>query len=461
MPRVARVAALLLLYCASAAAGRPAVPLLSRLRADRQQQQQQPPLPPRRPGPLRRPAPPQRSPAYPVPLPAINGTAGAVAAVLIALSSNWVVYERLSWLVTALGRWSVGAVRTLFVRTLHFPPTVTLVTMRGLIATDDEMRTGLSYAMLAPEAAPAEVRGESLVNLGRFEKALDRAFSMPGARAVALLIDSPGGSPAQSSLLHRKLLALRRRHPRVKLLAFDSAASGGYYIACAADEIVADANSIVGSIGVISRGFGFVKSLKKKGVERRVHAAGDSKSGERPRPHTSTHLHTHPPTHPPTHTHTHLNNPTPGPAHPAPRPAPHPYPAPVPRLDPYLPMRSADLARQRRLLKELHANFIGAVQAGRKGRLKRDEAALLCYNSTEPRLFASPGRRTLARMAQRGDGLFDGSVYSGAVAQALGLVDGVGEMSTELQRRYGRAVRVVRVEPEAPVDYRRLLRWFL
>lgn len=411
MPRVARVAALLLLYCAPAAAGRPAVPLLSRLRADRQQQQQQPPLPPRRPGPLRRPAPPQRSPAYPVPLPAINGTAGAVAAVLIALSSNWVVYERLSWLVTALGRWSVGAVRTLFVRTLHFPPTVTLVTMRGLIATDDEMRTGLSYAMLAPEAAPAEVRGESLVNLGRFEKALDRAFSMPGARAVALLIDSPGGSPAQSSLLHRKLLALRRRHPRVKLLAFveDSAASGGYYIACAADEIVADANSIVGSIGVISRGFGFVKSLKKKGVERRVHAAGDSKSG----------------------------------------------------LDPYLPMRSADLARQRRLLKELHANFIGAVQAGRKGRLKRDEAALLCYNSTEPRLFASPGRRTLARMAQRGDGLFDGSVYSGAVAQALGLVDGVGEMSTELQRRYGRAVRVVRVEPEAPVDYRRLLRWFL
>jgi len=159
MPRVARVAALLLLYCAPAAAGRPAVPLLSRLRADRQQQQQQPPLPPRRPGPLRRPAPPQRSPAYPVPLPAINGTAGAVAAVLIALSSNWVVYERLSWLVTALGRWSVGAVRTLFVRTLHFPPTVTLVTMRGLIATDDEMRTGLSYAMLAPEAVAAPERG--------------------------------------------------------------------------------------------------------------------------------------------------------------------------------------------------------------------------------------------------------------------------------------------------------------
>ena len=86
-------------------------------------------------------------------------------------------------------------------------------------------------------------------------------------------------------------------------------------------------------------------------------------------------------------------------------------------------MRSADLARQRRLLKELHANFIGAVQAGRKGRLKRDEAALLCYNSTEPRLFASPGRRTLARMAQRGDGLFDGSVYSGAVAQARPAAD--------------------------------------
>jgi len=298
-------------------------------------------------------------------------------------------------------------------------PRVALVTMRGVIASDDEMRTGLSEAMLAPEmlkpdgtVASYKMGGGELINLQRFERTLTRAFATPGCRAVALLIDSPGGSPAQSSLIYQRLRALRARHPRVALLAFveDAAVSGGYYIACAADEIIADHNSVVGSVGVISRGFGYVSMLKKKGLERRVHAAGDSKSG----------------------------------------------------LDPYLPMRSKDLAQQRRLLKELHSNFITAVGDGRGDRLRREKAARLYYNNTRSYWsFSKPSKSTLSRLVARGAGLFDGSVYSGGAGHALGLVDRIGEMRSELQRRYGKAVHVLRVEPEVPLDYSRLLRWLL
>ena len=122
----------------------------------------------------------------------------------------------------------------------------------------------------------------------RSAAAAARLPRVPRSRRETAAALSPGSLFEGSSELPRAETPSRRtrlaspssRPPAVQ----DSAASGGYYIACAADEIVADANSIVGSIGVISRGFGFVKSLKKKGVERRVHAAGDSKSGERPRP---------------------------------------------------------------------------------------------------------------------------------------------------------------------------------
>jgi signal peptide peptidase SppA len=107
---------------------------------------------------------------------------------------------------------------------------------------------------------------------------LERAFTMKGVVAVALSINSPGGAPAQSSLIVKRIRSLAREH-NLPVFAFaeDVAASGGYMLACAADEIFADDTSVVGSIGVISAGFGFPELLKRFGVERRVYTAGESK----------------------------------------------------------------------------------------------------------------------------------------------------------------------------------------
>jgi signal peptide peptidase SppA len=108
---------------------------------------------------------------------------------------------------------------------------------------------------------------------------LERAFSINGAKAVALVINSPGGSPAQSHLIFKRIRTLSEEK-KLPVLAFveDAAASGGYMIACAADEIYADPSSIVGSIGVVSAGFGFHKLIERFGIERRVHTAGENKA---------------------------------------------------------------------------------------------------------------------------------------------------------------------------------------
>ena len=111
------------------------------------------------------------------------------------------------------------------------------------------------------------------------EKTIEKAFSTKRLKAVALSVNSPGGSPVQSSLIagHIRALSTEKDIP-VYAFVEDVAASGGYWLACAADEIFADENSIIGSIGVISSGFGFVEAIKKIGVERRVHSAGKSKA---------------------------------------------------------------------------------------------------------------------------------------------------------------------------------------
>ena len=110
-------------------------------------------------------------------------------------------------------------------------------------------------------------------------RSIERAFSLPKLRAVALQVNSPGGSPVQSSLIFKRIRAMAEEK-EIPVFAFaeDVAASGGYMLACAADEIYADESSVVGSIGVISSGFGFVELLEKLGVERRVHTEGKNKS---------------------------------------------------------------------------------------------------------------------------------------------------------------------------------------
>jgi signal peptide peptidase SppA len=138
-------------------------------------------------------------------------------------------------------------------------PVVPVVRLSGPIGAVMPLRTGLAMSSVAP--------------------LLERAFSVPGARAVALVINSPGGSAAQSHLIFKRIRALAEEK-KLPVIAFveDAAASGGYMIACAADEIYADPASIVGSIGVVSASFGFHELIERIGIERRVHTAGKSKA---------------------------------------------------------------------------------------------------------------------------------------------------------------------------------------
>lgn len=116
------------------------------------------------------------------------------------------------------------------------------------------------------------------VTLATSAGAIERAFSMTGAEAVAIQINSPGGSAVQSTLIYKRIRALaEEKGLPVYVFAEDVMASGGYLLALAGDEIYADASSIVGSIGVVSAGFGFNGMIAKIGVDRRVHTVGDRK----------------------------------------------------------------------------------------------------------------------------------------------------------------------------------------
>ncbi|MBU8536233.1 S49 family peptidase [Falsiroseomonas tokyonensis] len=154
---------------------------------------------------------------------------------------------------------------------------------------------------------------------------LDRAFGIKRLAELALVINSPGGSPVQSSLVAQRIRRLADQK-KVKVTAYveDAAASGGYWLACAADEIVADPASILGSIGVISAGFGLEEAIGRIGVRRRMHTAGSEKSF----------------------------------------------------LDPFGPERPEDVARLEQLLAELHETFRDWVRRRRSARLKAPEAEL-------------------------------------------------------------------------------------
>ena len=119
----------------------------------------------------------------------------------------------------------------------------------------------------------------SLININAVEDALKRAFTAERAEAVALVINSPGGAATQSALVADRIRGLAEEH-QMPVLAFceDVAASGGYWLACAADEIFAHPTSLVGSIGVVSGGFGLQGLIERFGIERRLHTAGQNKA---------------------------------------------------------------------------------------------------------------------------------------------------------------------------------------
>ena len=137
-------------------------------------------------------------------------------------------------------------------------PVIPVVRLSGVIGKASRLQSGLTM-----ESAAAPIA---------------KAFSFKKAPAVAILIDSPGGSPVQSHLIFKRIRALAEEKEKpVLVFVEDVAASGGYMIACAGDEIIVDPSSIVGSIGVVSAGFGFVDAIEKLGVERRVYTAGENK----------------------------------------------------------------------------------------------------------------------------------------------------------------------------------------
>jgi len=132
------------------------------------------------------------------------------------------------------------------------------------------------HGVITPTPSPL---GRGAINIAAVESALTRAFGHDRLKAVALQVNSPGGAPTQSGLVAERIRQLADEK-NVPVLAFceDVAASGGYWLACAADEIYAHRTSMVGSIGVISGGFGFAGLLDRFGIERRLHTAGVNKS---------------------------------------------------------------------------------------------------------------------------------------------------------------------------------------
>src|SRR6185437_9223679 len=184
-------------------------------------------------------------------------------------------------------------------------PAVPVVRLSGVIGFSTPLRPGLTLANIA--------------------RPLERAFRMAQARAVALLINSPGGSPVQSHLIYRRIRQLAAENNRpVIAFAEDVAASGGYMIACAADEIICDPSSIVGSIGVVGGSFGFAKLMDKLGIERRLYTSGENKA----------------------------------------------------MLDPFLPEKPEDVERLKAVQQEIHEGFIDLVKGSRGARLKGPEKTL-------------------------------------------------------------------------------------
>jgi len=182
---------------------------------------------------------------------------------------------------------------------------VPVVRLSGIIGFSTPLKPGLTLTAIA--------------------RALDRAFALRHAKAVALAINSPGGSPVQSHLIFRRIRQLADEK-RIPVIAFveDVAASGGYMIACAGDEIVCDRSSIIGSIGVIGASFGFADAMKKLGVERRIFTSGENKS----------------------------------------------------MLDPFLPVKPEDVERLKSIQNEIHEDFIALVKARRGSRLTGPEKTL-------------------------------------------------------------------------------------
>lgn len=185
------------------------------------------------------------------------------------------------------------------------PPKIPVLRLSGPIGMASPLRPSMSLATLAGP--------------------IERAFNYSKLPAVAVVINSPGGSPTQSNLIFKRLRQLsEEKKKKVYVFCEDVAASGGYFLAVAGDEIYADDSSIVGSIGVIAASFGFVEALNKLGIERRVYTAGENKS----------------------------------------------------ILDPFKPAQEVDIERLKSIQLDIHEVFKGVVRSRRGDKLKGPESEL-------------------------------------------------------------------------------------
>src|SRR6202521_3474509 len=255
---------------------------------------------------------------------------------------------------------------------------VPVVRLSGVIGAVTPLRPGMSLTGVA--------------------KTLERAFATKNAKAVALMINSPGGSPVQSRQIYLRIrqLAAEKKLP-VLVFVEDVAASGGYMIACAGDEIFCDPSSILGSIGVVGGTFGFQELIKKVGVERRLYTAGAHKA----------------------------------------------------MLDPFLPENPDDVARVKSIQREIHAIFIALVKESRGSRLKGGDDVLFTgeywagetsislgladsIGDLRSTLRARYGDKVLTPVIAPSTGLLSGLFGRKSGAGTLGELDGIGGLPDEL-----------------------------
>ena len=206
------------------------------------------------------------------------------------------------------------------------------------------------------------------ITISSTQDLLEKAFKIKNSAAVALIINSPGGSPTQSSLIYKRIKKLAKKN-KTKVIFFveDVAASGGYYIACAGDEIYVDENSIVGSIGVIYTSFGFDKLIKKYGIERRIFTTGKYKS----------------------------------------------------ILDSFQKQKLSDVKKLKSIQSEIFKNFKEVV-------LKSRGKKINIQNKN----------------------IFSGSFWAGKEAVKLGLVDGIGDLNTIMEKKFGEKIKYIPIKPK-------------
>jgi signal peptide peptidase SppA len=232
---------------------------------------------------------------------------------------------------------------------------VPVVRLSGLIGSVTPLRQGMSLAGIA--------------------RTLERAFSVKNAKAIALVINSPGGSPVQSRQIYLRIrqLASEKKLP-VLVFVEDVAASGGYMIACAGDEIFCDPSSILGSIGVVGGSFGLQDLIRKIGVERRLYTAGEHKA----------------------------------------------------MLDPFLPENPDDVARLKAIQREIHAIFIALVKDSRRGRLKGADDVLFTGEYWAGETAVSLGLAdAIGDLRSTLRGRFGEKVLTPLIAPASGMLSGL------------------------------------